>query len=293
MNRERTRGTTVSDNDQRNTAGRGKGSGRIAGTGDRQTILAYFSMRGVSFEDRCAAAAAAGFDGIGFNVAEYLKLRDEGVTDDQMRGTLAKHGVRMLELEALRLLDDDAARDFEHVARTFGSERVQVIAPFAGNIDIDLQVAADWIGALAKRTQDADIHYAIEFLPPTRIPDIATAQKVCKMSGHPNVGLCVDTWHVYRGAGHPSLADLDFSLVKNVQIDDGTLVPEMNEYIPDCIHNRRLLGEGEYPLVEFFRATPPTAPISIEIIADSLDSVPPFERAGLQARSLERILAAL
>jgi hypothetical protein len=67
----------------------------------------------------------------------------------------------------------------------------------------------------------------------------------------------------------------------------------MNEYIPDCIHNRRLLGEGEYPLVEFFRATPPTAPISIEIIADALDSVPPFERAALQARSLERILAAL
>jgi hypothetical protein len=46
-------------------------------------------------------------------------------------------------------------------------------------------------------------------------------------------------------------------------------------------------------LVEFFRATPPTAPISIEIIADALDSVPPFERAALQARSLERILAAL
>jgi sugar phosphate isomerase/epimerase len=98
---------------------------------------------------------------------------------------------------------------------------------------------------------------------------------------------------VYRGAGHGSLADLDFSLVKNVQVDDGTMKPEMDEYIPDCIHNRRLLGDGEYPLVDFFRATPPNAPISVEIIADNLDTVPPFERAELQARSLERILARL
>ena len=271
----------------------GVGAGRITGAGTRQTILAYFSMRGVSFEDRAAAAAAAGFDGIGFNVAEYLKLRQDGVTDADMKAVLATHGVRILELEALRLLDDAAAADFEHVARTFGAERVQVIAPFSGNIEIDLQVAGEWIGALARRTQDANVHYAIEFLPPTRIPDIATAQKVCRFSGHPNVGLCVDTWHVYRGAGHGSLADLDFSLVKNVQVDDGTMKPEMDEYIPDCIHNRRLLGDGEYPLVDFFRATPPNAPISVEIIADNLDTVPPFERAEMQARSLERILARL
>jgi hypothetical protein len=31
----------------------------------------------------------------------------------------------------------------------------------------------------------------------------------------------------------------------------------------------------------------------VEIIADNLDTVPPFERAELQARSLERILARL
>ena len=269
----------------------GVGAGRIKGTGSRQTIIAYFSMRGVSFEDRCSAAAAAGFDGIGYNGAEYLKLRSEGWTDDRFQSILDKYGVRILELEALRLLDDDASRDFEHIARTFGAERVQVIAPFAGNVDIDLNVAGKWIGDLARRTQDADVHYAIEFLPPTRIPDIATAQKVCSIAGHPNVGLCVDTWHVYRGAGGASLADLDFARVKNVQVDDGTMKPVDPEYIPDCIHNRELLGEGEFPLVDFFRATPPNAPISVEIIDDDLDLIPAAERAERMARALERTLA--
>ena len=271
----------------------GVGAGRIKGAGARQTIIAYFSMRGISFDERCAAAAAAGFDGIGYNAAEYARLRAEGWTDDQFLSILDKYGMRVLELEALRLLDDAASRDFEHMARIFGAERVQVIAPFSGNMDIDLNRAGGWLGDLARRTEDARVHYAVEFLPPTRIPDIATAQRLCAIAAHLNVGLCVDTWHVYRGAGAASLRDLDFSLVKNVQVDDGTLVPVDPDYIPDCIHNREMLGEGEFPLVDFFRSTPPNAPISVEIIDDDLDLIPAFERADRMARALERTLAAV
>jgi sugar phosphate isomerase/epimerase len=168
---------------------------------------------------------------------------------------------------------------------------VQVISPFGPDKDIDLAKASAWIGEIAKRTEEAGINYAIEFLPPTKIPDIATAQRVAQASGQKNVGLCVDTWHVFRGAGLASLADLDFSMVKNVQVDDGTMKPRLDDYIQDCIHYRELLGAGEFPLVDFFRKTPPTAPISVEIISDALDDIPAMERAKVQAESLERTLA--
>lgn len=269
----------------------GVGAGGIPGVGSRQTILAYFSMRGVEFAQRVSAASAAGFDGIGFGVTEYLQLRANGTSDEEMKSTLAQHDIRILELEALRLLDDKSAIDFEHVARTFGAERIQVIAPFGTNKDIDLDVAARWIGALAQRTADAGVHYALEFLPPTKIPDIATAQKFVSSAKHQNIGLCVDTWHVFRGAGVSSLADLDYSLVKNIQVDDGTMKPGMDDYIQDCIHNRELLGAGEFDLQQFFEHTPPDAPISVEIIDDDLDVIPAFERAQLQASSLQRVLA--
>ncbi|MEI8392985.1 MAG: hypothetical protein WCG40_10850, partial [Actinomycetes bacterium] len=59
----------------------GVGSGGIGGVGSRQTILAYYSMRGVEFDQRVAAASAAGFDGIGFGVGEYLQLRANGTSD--------------------------------------------------------------------------------------------------------------------------------------------------------------------------------------------------------------------
>lgn len=35
----------------------------------------------------------------------------------------------------------------------------------------------------------------------------------------------------------------------------------------------------------------PNAPISVEIIDDDLDLIPPFERAQLQATSLQRLMA--
>ncbi len=269
----------------------GTGAGGIPGVGSRQTILAYFSMRHVDFAQRVAAASAAGFDGIGFGVTEYLRLRANGTSDEELKKTLAKHDIRILELEALRLLDDKSAVDFEHVARTFSAERIQVIAPFGDHKDIDLNAAASWLGSLAQRTADAGIHYALEFLPPTNIPDIATAQKFVRNAKHQNVGICVDTWHVFRGAGISSLADLDYSLVKNVQVDDGTMKPGMDDYIQDCIHNRELLGNGEFDLQQFFKHTPPDAPISVEIIDDDLDLIPAFERAQLQASSLQHVLA--
>ena len=52
-----------------------------------------------------------------------------------------------------------------------------------------------------------------------------------------------------------------------------------------------MLGEGEFPLVDFFRATAPAAPISVEIIDDDLDLIPAAERADRMARALERVLA--
>ena len=69
------------------------------------------------------------------------------------------------------------------------------------------------------------------------------------------------------------------------------MTPSMDDYIQDCIHNRELLGAGEFDLKQFFECTPPNAPISVEIIDDDLDLVPPFERAQLQATSLQRLMA--
>jgi sugar phosphate isomerase/epimerase len=75
-------------------------------------------MRGVEFDQRVAAASAAGFDGIGFGVSEYLQLRANGTSDDDFKQVLSQHNIRILELEALRLVDDKSAPAFEHVAKS-------------------------------------------------------------------------------------------------------------------------------------------------------------------------------
>ena len=46
----------------------------------QQTILSHFSVRGANWPDRVAAAAGAGFAGVGLYVGEYVRLQQAGWT---------------------------------------------------------------------------------------------------------------------------------------------------------------------------------------------------------------------
>jgi len=239
----------------------------------RQTVLAHFSIRDASFAERCAAARAAGFDGIGLYVGEYSRLRSEGRSDEDLLGILAEHEMRVIELEALRFFADEHTDLFVHLVATFGAERIQTIAPFTGTVD--RLAAARWLAALADRLAPFGASLAIEFLPFTDVPDVASAAEIIRLTARPNVGMCVDSWHVFRGAGLASLADLDPAHVVNVQFNDGPLDPVLDDYVQDCLHHREPPGEGEFDLRAFVAAMPPGAPFSIEVPDDDLDGLTP------------------
>jgi sugar phosphate isomerase/epimerase len=71
--------------------------------GPDDLILSHFSLgRARPFEERVRAAADAGFAAMGFYIGEYQRLRAEGRTDADLRAVLDAHGLRVLEIEALR-----------------------------------------------------------------------------------------------------------------------------------------------------------------------------------------------
>jgi sugar phosphate isomerase/epimerase len=245
----------------------------------RQTVLAHFSIRNASFAERCHAAGTAGFSGIGMYVGDYSSQRAAGRTDDELLGLLAEHDTRVLELEALRFFTEDTLDTFVHLVATFGVERIQVVPPFTGQVD--RVAAAEWMAGFADRVAPFGASLAIEFLPFTDVPDAASAVEIVERTGRPNVGLCVDSWHVFRGAGLLSIVGLDPSMVVNVQFDDGPLDPVLDDYVQDCLHYREPPGEGEFDLRAFLELLPDTAPLSVEVIDDDLDLLPPAEAAAL------------
>jgi sugar phosphate isomerase/epimerase len=73
--------------------------------------------------------------------------------------------------------------------------------------------------------------------------------------GHPAVGLVVDSWHVFRAG--TTVAELERCLssevVFGVELDDAD-ADVKGTLFEDTVDNRRLCGEGAFPLVDFVAA---------------------------------------
>jgi sugar phosphate isomerase/epimerase len=258
-------------------------------TTDRETVLAHFSLRYANWPDRVAATAEAGFTGVGLYIGEYTRLIQAGWTDERMLEVLRHYDMRVIELEAMKFyMEIDAVWD--HVVSTFRPDRLQVVPMFDG--PCDKPKAADWLGTVARRFGKHGVKLAIEFLGCSAVDSAPKAIELARMSGEKNIGLCVDSWHVMRGQGLDALRGIDPDMVAAIQIDDGPLEPTLPDYIPDCLHYRCPLGEGEFPLVEFLSILPADAPLSVEVIDDDMDLLPTAAVANRLYQSLLNTLAA-
>ena len=134
----------------------------------RDLILAHHSIRHAGFEERVAAAAGAGFDGIGLNFPVYRRMLDEGWTPERTQAVLDDAGIRLLEIEALRIFDTEGAGPVLDMVDTFQPLHVQVIAPFEG--EVPLGPAGERFASLCERVAPAGTRLAFEFLPVHRGP---------------------------------------------------------------------------------------------------------------------------
>lgn len=263
-------------------------------------VLSHHSVRHASLRERVEAASRAGFDGIGLNLASYRAWRDAGHDDSELHELLDAHGQRLLELEALagwagpahrreRAAADEALA--HHLADTFGPRYLQTIGPFDGTLDD----AARAFAGLCDRAAAHGLTVGLEFLPFTNIADVATAAAIVQRAGRDNGGLCVDAWHFFRGTPDwHALESVPGELVADVQLNDGPLHPEHDDYLHDCLTNRRVPGDGEFDLVRFVRTLDTIgcrAPLSVEVISAALDELPPVQAATRMAEATRRTLA--
>ncbi len=256
----------------------------------RPLILSHFSLPEAAFEERVSAAAAGGFDGIGLNAGVFRRMLDDGWTIVQMQGVLDRHDMALLEVEALRLFDLERAEDVFAMVEAFRPSHVQVVAPFEG--DVPIGPGGERLAALAARAESFGTRLAFEFLPFTAIRDADEALALIAAAGNPaNAGLCVDSWHVFRGSGPAQLARIPPERVTVVQFDDGPMQPVLADYLEDTMHYRNVPGEGEFDLVGFLQALPAEPPLSVEVIDDDLAGQPAADVARRLARATRAVLA--
>jgi sugar phosphate isomerase/epimerase len=266
--------------------------------------------RGVPFAERLAAASAAGFAGVSLWGRDYAAARGEGLSDADMRAMLAAHGLQVAELDPAwwwlpgaaevhippDLDSEDVFRfgeaDLFAVADALGGRSINAVDVFGGGWDVD--GAAEAFAGLCRRAAEHDLLVHIEWLPWSRIPDLATALSIVELADQPNGGLNVDAWHLVRsGVTLDALRAVPGRLVLGIQLDDGPLEPEP-DLVAATLHAREVPGHGAFDLpgiVGALRDTGTTAPVGVEVFSDALHALDPGEAAKVAAEATRETLA--
>lgn len=249
------------------------------------------------FEDRVAAAATAGYSGIGL-MHDDLAATAQRLGLGAMRMCMADHGLRHLELEFL-------GDWFAQGERRAASDRIRgALLEAAGALGArHIKVGGDRFGAnwpqgqlvdsLGRLCEDAARHgtaVVLELLPWTQLATPAQALPLLAEVAAPNAGLMLDAWHLQR-AGVPlgSLATLPPQWVRAAELSDAG--PPEGDLWSDTIHRRRLCGDGGFDLPAFIGALQQasfTGPWGIEIISDAQRALP-LAQAAQRALSTARL----
>ncbi len=212
------------------------------------------------FTDRVAAAARAGFTGMGIWHADLEHtLRSMSLAD--MRHVLDDHGIRHIELEFLNdWFVDDPAKHAEYLdrkkllftaAEAFQADHIKVGDFF--NTPCPMPKLIESFASLCKDAREigTDIHF--ELMPFANINTLAGALDLVQGADATNGKIIFDLWHVVKlGIPYADVAAVPARFVGGIEINDGRIasMPDMTE---ETTKHRNLCGEGEFDVKGFVR----------------------------------------
>jgi sugar phosphate isomerase/epimerase len=171
-----------------------------------------------------------------------------------------------------------------------GVKRINTVS-----LEPDLKRSFDQFAALAEMAAAAGMQTTVEFGPGMTIGALPTALAAVRHVARKDFRLLVDTMHLARSnSGAADLAALDPDLIGYVQLCDAPLVPENPSYMDEAMHERKVPGTGELPLLDILSALPRDRVVSLEVPQRSLAEAgaTPHARLGRCVEATRELLAA-
>jgi sugar phosphate isomerase/epimerase len=223
------------------------------------------------------------------SVAETRRLvGDAGVT---LAAAAYQGGLLLSQGEQRRVHFDHFRRRLE-MCQGFSIGTLLVVADFVQSVGpTDLERSVVSLAQAAQWAAGFGVRLALEFRGSnTFCASLDTAVRLVEACGEPNVGVCFDVYHYYKG---PSKAeDLDLLGAQNlafVQVCDLAGVPR--ELAAEA--DRILPGDGDLPLTALLRKLRERGYdgwISLELMNPTLWQVKPSQVAELGAAALRRVI---
>jgi sugar phosphate isomerase/epimerase len=187
---------------------------------------------------------------------------------------------------------------FDHFRRrlelcqALGVPTMLIVADFAHRPDATaLQRAVVSLAQAAQWAAGYDVRLALEFRGSDAFcTSLDTALGLVAQCGEPNVGVCLDLFHYYKGPSKPEdLAGLTRQTLAHVQLSDVAGVPR--ELMTDT--DRVLPGDGDFqftPVVERLKAIGYDGYVSLEVMNPVLWEMKLTQVAELGLMALRRVL---
>ncbi|WP_433462567.1 bifunctional sugar phosphate isomerase/epimerase/4-hydroxyphenylpyruvate dioxygenase family protein [Spirillospora sp. CA-128828] len=257
--------------------------------------IATVSLSG-SLADKLTAAGAAGFDGV------------EIFENDLVAGDLAPEDVRRRAADLGLGIDlYQPFRDFEAVppgALAAGLRRAEHKFALMERLGVSLMLvcsnvspaavdddalAAEQLGALAERAAGHGIRIAYEALAwGAHVSDYHHAWRIVRAAGHPNLGLCLDSFHILaRDTGPYAIETIPGEKIFFLQLADAPALPM--DVLYWSRHYRCFPGQGDLDvagLVASVLRTGYAGPLSLEVFNDIFRQAAAMRTAQDAMRSL-------
>ncbi|WP_033260816.1 sugar phosphate isomerase/epimerase and 4-hydroxyphenylpyruvate domain-containing protein [Amycolatopsis vancoresmycina] len=260
-----------------------------------RTAIATVCLSG-TLEDKLAAAAAAGFDGVelfendllvspsspadirrrcaglGLSIDLYQPFRDfEAVPPDVHAANLRR-----------------AAHKFDVMAQ-LGTDTVLVCSSVSPDAIDDDELAAEQLRALADLAQQRGMRIAYEALAWGRhVSGYEHAWRIVRRAAHPALGVCLDSFHILSKGHDPApIRAIPGEKIFFLQLADAPRLPM--DVLPWSRHHRLFPGQGDFDLTAFtghVLAAGYRGPLSLEVFNDVYRQADPRPAAVDARRSL-------
>jgi sugar phosphate isomerase/epimerase/4-hydroxyphenylpyruvate dioxygenase-like putative hemolysin len=249
-----------------------------------------------TLEDKLAAAAAAGFDGVEIFENDLIA---SPWSPQRVRQECARRGLAIVMYQPFRdfeAVPPDVYRDnLRRAERKFdvieqlGAGMMLVCSSESPDAVDDDDLAAEQLHELAVRAERRGVRLAYEALAWGRyVNTYSHAWRIVRRADHPALGLCLDSFHVLsRGDDLAGIRVVPGSKVFHLQLADA---PRLNMDVVEWSRHHRLFpGLGSFDLTAFVGQVLSTGydgPLSLEVFNDVYRQADPRHAAIDGMRSL-------
>ncbi|MGI5131295.1 TIM barrel protein [Pseudonocardia sp. CA-107938] len=260
-----------------------------------RTAIATVCLSG-ALEDKLAAAAAAGFDGVEIFEPDLVA---SPMPPGEVRLRCADLGLSIDLYQPFRDLDSTDPERFaaslrraEHtfsVMTALGTDTVLVCSSVAPDAVADVDQLAEQLRVLADRAAAHGLRVAYEALAWGRhVHTYQRSWEVVRQADHPALGLCLDSFHILsRGSDPAAIADIPGDKLFFLQLADA---PHLSmDVLQWSRHHRLFPGQGAFDLPGLLApvvAAGYTGPWSLEVFNDVFRQADPGRAAVDAHRSL-------